>query len=310
MVEKGNDVSTEDKQITLRLGHEMPEDHPYQYGAVRFAELVAQKTDNKVKIEVFPNGTLGTQAQLVEGVSMGTIDLAEAVTIILEKYAPRLGVFTLPYMFRDWEHVYKTVDGPMGDRFSEMVEPKGIKILAYFQNGVTHINSRAPINSVKDVKGLKLRVQSGPSFVETGKALEAVVTPMPYSEIYAALQMGTIDAQIQQANNMRANKHYEVAKHFILNNMCFMVEPLMISKDVYDRLPEDIQKALVKAAKEAAVEQREYAEQMAQEDLEYMKQQGLEVVEADIEEWKKVLLPVYDEFPEWQNLIDEIQAVK
>lgn len=307
---KGATDPGKQKQIVLKLGHEMPEDHPYQYGAVKFAEKVAKKTNNAIKIEIFPNGSLGKQAQLVEGVSMGTVDLCEAVTVIFEKYEPTMGVLAMPYLFRNWDHVYKVVDGPIGDELNKKLEPKGIKILAYFENGVININSRKPLKTLGDMKGIKLRVQPGPSYVELGKILGCVVTPMAYGEIYAALQMGTIDAQLQQVNNMRANKHYEVAKYYLITNTSYFLEPLAMSNDVFKRLSPAHQKALVEAAKEAAVEQREYTHQTVKKDLDFMVKQGLEVTEANQKEWQQTLAPILDKFPKWVDLIKRIQAVQ
>lgn len=309
--DKPADKPAEKKEIVLKLGHEMPEDHPYQFGALKFAELVDKKTNGEVKVQVFPNGTLGKQAQLADGVSMGTIDMAEAVTIILEKYNSQYGVWTVPYLFRDWDHVWKVADGPVGEKLSKLVEPKGIKVLAYFQNGITSINSRMPIKTPADMKGIKLRVQQGPSFVEAGNILKSVVTPLAYGEIYAAMQMGTIDAQIQQINNMRSNKHYEVAKYYCDNQMYYLLEPLMISTMVYNKLSPEHQKALVEAAKEAAVEQRKFAEQKVKEDEEFMvKNGGLQIYKPNIDEWKKAVEPAYEKFADWKELIEEIQNVK
>jgi len=305
------DSKAEEKQIVLRLGHEMPEDHPYHIGAEKFAELVFQKTNGQVKVNIYPNGTLGKQSEMVESVAMGTLDLAEVVTIVLESVEPKIGVLTVPYLFRDWDHTYKVVDGEIGKEMSKLLEPKGIKILAYFQNGLCHISSRVPIYGPNDVKGLKLRVQQGPTFVEAGKALGAVVTPMSYSEVYSALQLGTIDAQIaQQINNIRANKHYEVAPYLTLNAMYYLLEPLLMSTKVYNSLPEDIQKAIDEAALEAAVYQRKVAQAKVEEDTKYCIEQGLQLIETDVNEWRKVVEPVYEKFADWKDLIEKIRAIQ
>ncbi|SBV99683.1 DctP family TRAP transporter solute receptor [uncultured delta proteobacterium] len=299
------------KKILLRLGHEMPETHPYHAGAQKFADILSQKTNGEVAVQVFPNGTLGKQAQMVDGLTMGTLDLSLTNTVVLEKYEPLMSVLVMPYVIRGWDHVYKVVDGEIGQELNKGLEKKGITVLAYHEIGLTNINSIKPINHPSDVKGIKLRVQPGPSYVEVGKILGAVVATTAFSEVYTALQLGTIDAQVQSASNIRQSKFYEVAKYYTVNELGFFLEPLSMSKMVWDRMTPAHQKALKEAAYESALWQRPYARGKQDEDLAYLeKNHGVIVIKPDVTEWRKVIEPIHDKFPQWSDLIKRIKAIQ
>jgi tripartite ATP-independent transporter DctP family solute receptor len=300
-----------EKKVLLRLGHEMPENHPYHAGAMKFAEILAQKTDNAIAVQIYPNGTLGKQAQLVESLSMGTLDLSLTNSVVLEKYESLMSVLVMPYVIRGWDHVYKVVDGEIGKELNAGLEKQGIMVLAWHEIGHTDINSIKKIEHPGDVKGLKLRVQPGPSYVEVGKILGAVVATTAFSEVYTALQLGTIDAQVQSASNIRLSKHYEVAKYFVVNELGFFLEPLSMSKMVFDRMTPEHQKALKEAAYESALWQRPYARGKQDEDLEYLQKEcGLIVIRPDIDEWCAAIEPIHEMFPKWTPLIKRIKAIQ
>lgn len=299
------------KKIRLRLGHEMPETHVYHLGALKFAEILAQKTNNEISVQIFPNGTLGKQAQLLDGLSMGTTDLSLTNTVTLEKYAPQVSVLALPYLFRDWDHVYKVADGEIGQELNALLEKKGITVLAFHQIGVIIFNSIKPINGPGDVKGLKLRVQPGPSWIEVGKVLDSVVTPTAYGEVYTALQLGTIDAQSQSISNVLNSKHCEVAKYMVLNNISYFLEPLSMSKQVYDRMSPAHQKALKEAAYESAIWQRKAAGEMEAADLKTLQENfGVKMTVPDMDEWRAVVSPIHQKLPHLAELIQRIKSIQ
>ena len=298
------------KSVRLRLGHEMPESHPYHAGAKKFADLAAEKSGGAITIQIFPNGSLGSQGQLAEGLTMGTVDLALTNTMVLEKYEPLVSVLGLPYLMRNWEHVYKAVDGPIGDELNVLLGKKGINVLAYCSVGTIYINSTKLVKGPEDMKGMKLRVQPGPSYVEAAKTMEAVVTTTSFSEVYTALQLGTIDAQTQSISNVLSNKHYEVAKFIALNDFGYLLEPLSISVMVYDRLDAEQKKILKEAAYEAAVWQRQYMADEEKKGIETLKGFGVTVTQSNLDEWRAVLEPLQQKFPKWLDLINKIKAVQ
>ena len=298
---------------TFQLAHEMSAGHPYDLGAHKFDELLREKTGGKAKVEVFPSGQLGTQKDTAEACAMGGLDFAMAMTSILEKYDPRFEAISLPFVFRDWDHVFKTVDGEVGEKLNSFIKPKGIVIVAYFLNGDLHLTSRVPIKGPADMKGIKLRVQQAKTMIEFGNALGSVVSPMPYGEIFTALQLGTIDAECQNLNNVLFDKHYEVAKFINESTPFYYLEPLLMSRDVLESLPEDIQKAVFEAAREAAEWQRQfYLDNVNKEFIPQLKAHGVTVTPSRQEVWKEALdkAGYYDLFKEHQELIDAIVAVR
>lgn len=302
--------SAEKEKVTLRVGHEMPEKHPYHLGAVKFGEFLAEKTNGKYEVVVYPNGQLGNQKQLAEMVASDQLDMALVWQGILEAYDQNAGVISLPFMFRDWDHVYKTVDGPVGEKLFKGVEEKGVKVLTNFNNGLYNIVSCVPIEKPEDVKGVKLRVQSSPIFTSTGEALGAVVTPLAFSEVYSALQLRAIDAEIQGPINVRKSKHFEVAKYTCECHINHLLEPMIMSSQKFNKLPAEDQKAFVEAAHLAAEWQRETAEKADAEDTKFLKDNGMEYIEVDNAEWEKATKDVYDKYPQWKDIVAEIKAIK
>lgn len=300
----------EKEKITLRLGHEMPENHPYHLGAAKFSELLAQKTNGKYEVILYPNGQLGNQKQMAEMVSTNQLDITLIWQGILEAYDPNAGVISLPFIFRDWDHVYKVVDGPVGEELFKGVEEKGIKVLTNFNNGLYNIVSRVPIEKPEDMKGVKLRVQSSPIFTATGETLGAVVTPMAFSEVYSALQLGAIDAEIQGPINVRKSKHHEVAKYTCECHINHLLEPMIMSAEKFNSLSPEDQKAFMEAAHEAAEWQRENAEEADTVDTKFLKENGMEYIQVDISEWQESTQTVYDQYSEWKSMIDKIKATK
>jgi len=298
---------------TFKLALEMSVGHPYYLGAAKFDEILQKKTGGKAKVEIFPNGQLGTQKDTAEACAMGGLDFAMTMTSILEKYDPRFEAISLPFIFRDWNHVFKTVDGEIGKKLNSYIEPKGIVIVAYFLNGDLHVTSRIPIKGPEDMKGIKLRVQQAKSMIEFGNALKVVGTPMPYGEVFSALQMGTIDAEVQNLSNVLFDKHYEVAKFINESTPFFYLEPLLMSKEVLDKLTPDMKKAVFEAANEAAAWQRKlYMDNRDKEFIPKLKKLGVKFTPSPQEPWKKALEDAgyYKIFAKHQETIDAIVAVK
>lgn len=307
-------VGAAKKKTVLRLGHEMPENHPYHAGALKFAEILGQKTHGDIAVQIYPNGTIGKQSQLVESMAMGTVDLALTNTVVMERYLPVMAVLVMPYVIRGWDHLYKVVDGAIGAELNALLEAKGVTILSYHETGTTNINSNRPITKPADIKGVKTRVFYGPSYAEVGKALGCVVSTMSFSEVYTALQLGTIDAQFMSGSNILLSKFYEVAKYYIINELGFFLEPLSMSKQVFDKMTPEHQKAIKEAAWESAVWQRPYARDEQAKDLATLEsKRGLIVyrpTDTEKAEWAKIIEPVYAEFPEWLPMINKIRAIQ
>lgn len=294
----------------LRLGHELPENHPYHLGAIEFARLVSEKTNGEIEIKIYPNGTIGKQKEMAQAVSMGRLDFCETWQGVLEAFDKNIGAVTMPYQYRDWEHVWEVLDGPIGEEVFKGVEEKGIKVISVFYNGTYSFVSRVPIRTPEDVKGIKLRTQPSNVFIEFGEMLGAVVAPMAFSEVYNALQLGTVDAEIQGPINVRKSKHYEAANWTCETKMFYLLEPLMMSMKTWNRLNDSQQQIILKSAKEAAVYQRKLAAKDEDEAREFLIAQGMTFYQPDRAIWEEALKVMYDKHPEWQDIFNRIEKLK
>jgi tripartite ATP-independent transporter DctP family solute receptor len=224
-------------QITLKLGHIADPANPYGQGATKLAELVKQKTGGGVEIQVFPSSQLGNQRDLIEGLTLGTLDMTLTSTAVLGNFIQEMGVFDLPFLFRDIPHAYKTLD-TIGMELAGNGEAKGLKTLAMMENGVRHMtNNRQPIRVPADMKGLKVRVMEQPVYIEMIKSLGGSPTPMAFGEIYTALQKGVIDAEENPLGQIVTARFFEVQKYVSLTAHTYSAEPVLISTSSWKKLP-------------------------------------------------------------------------
>jgi tripartite ATP-independent transporter DctP family solute receptor len=285
-------------------------------GAQKFADLVAEKTGGSVKIEVFPSSQLGNQRDLVEGVQFGTIDFTLTSTAVMGNFVPEVNVFDLPFIIRDIPHAYKALD-TVGMEAVKSGEAKGIKTLAFMENGVRHVtNNRAPVKVPADMKGLKIRVQEQPVYIEMMKLLDASPVPMAFGELYTALEKGVIDAQENPLAHIYTARFFEVQKFVSLTGHVYAAEPILVSMAVWNKLSPEQQKAVEDAANEATTYQRDLCRQMEGEFIKKINESGKSKINDDVDtaafaEATKATWKLWtDSFPAGQALIDKVLAVK
>lgn len=301
----------EGEKIVIKVGHTGAPDHYYQDGLEKFAELVDKKTNGQVEIQIYPSDQLGGQRQELEGCMVGTHDMVLVSTMIISNFDKSAGVFDLPFIFSNRDHVFKVLDGDIGQEVSKKLEQNGMKVLAYWENGFRHItNSKVAIKKPEDLKGLKIRVPESPVYIDTFTTLGAAATPMAFGEVFSALQLKTVDGQENPAAHVIHNAFYEVQDYLSLTGHFYTAEPLVMSKDLFDKMPEDVQKALIEAAEEARDFERKLAADQEADFIKQIKEKGMTVVEdVDIAAFQKAVEPVYDKYrQEYGDLIDRIQA--
>jgi len=299
--------------MELKLGHLADPLNPYALGSARFAELVEERTNGQVVIKIFPSSQLGKAQKLIEGLVLGTIDFALTTTAVLGQFEPKLLVFGFPYMMRDRDHAYKALD-TIGMELAESMEPKGLKVLCYMENGIRHmINDKRKLNSPDDMKGLKMRVMSTPVYIEMMKSLGADPTPMAFGEVYSACQQHTIDGLECPAVHFWQKRFFEVNKYITLTGHTYESEPMMISMKTWEKLSPEFQKIMLDAAAEAC----DYARKIAVEQEAGYFQQILDsgkcaidkVDTAPFAEKTKIVWQILEE-KVGRDLIERIQAVK
>ncbi len=304
---------SQEKQVVLKLGHAVAPEHPYHLGAVKYSDLVAQRTKNKVKIDVYPSTQLGNERDMVEGLQLGTIDLVVTSTGPLGGFVPRMFVVDLPFLFRDREHAYKVLDGPIGRELLDAFSAKGIKGLAFWENGFRQItNSVRPIEKPEDLKGIKIRTMENKVHLSAFRAFGASPTPMAWSEVYTALQQKTIDAQENPIAIIYFQKIYEVQKYLALTGHFYSPTPLLMSLKAFNKLPKDVQKIMFDIAMECAAYERNLLRDNEAKQLAEIKAKGMQVTLPNKKPFQAAAAPVYKEFESQfgKEIIDRIMATR
>jgi tripartite ATP-independent transporter DctP family solute receptor len=286
------------KERTFKFALQNPKGHPLEQGATKFSELVAAKSGGKMKVNVFPGGTLGGDAANVSALQGGTIEFVMLNSGILASQVKDFEVYDFPFMFASAKEADAVVDGPFGQKMHAKLLDKGIVGLAYTELGFRQMtNSKKAINAVDDIAGLKLRVIPNAINVDWVKALGANPTPLAFPELYAALEQKAVDGQENPLSVIQANKFFEVQKFLTLTNHQYNPQSLIFSKKVWDTLSPAEQKILQDSAVEAAKFQRQVNREAAAGQLDALKKAGMQVSEFSPAEQAKLrekLKPVID----------------
>jgi len=277
------------QEHTFKFALQNPKGHPLEQGAAKFAELVAAKSGGKMKVNVFPGGTLGGDAANVSALQGGTVEFVMLNSGILAQQVKDFEVYDFPFMFANAKEADAIVDGPFGQKLHAKLADKGIIGLAYTELGFRNLtNSKRPINTVEDMAGLKLRVIPNAINVDWVKAVGANPTPMAFPEVYAGMEQKAIDGQENPLSVILANKFYEVQKNLAITNHQYNPQSLIFSKKIWDTLQPAERKVLQDAATEAALYQRKVNRDAAATQLAELKKNGMQVTELSAAEQAKL----------------------
>jgi tripartite ATP-independent transporter DctP family solute receptor len=245
-------------QQTLRLAHNAAPGNPKAEASLRFAELVEQKTDGRIKIEVGGSAQYGDDVEALTSMRLGTMAFSANSQGSSSGVVPEFAALGLPFLFEELPQAWQVLDGPVGERIREAAAAKGLVVLAYWDNGIRHVsNNVRPIATPADLAGIKLRTPPDPVTIQIFEALGANPTPMAFSELYIALQQGVVDGQENPLMNIHSSKLYEVQKYISLTGHKYESTPLLASKMVWDTFPDADKAAILEAAVEAGQYNRE-----------------------------------------------------
>lgn len=296
---------------TLRFASDAPRTDSQSIAGQRFSELLKAKTNGALDIKIFADSSLGSFQPAIAGVRSGTIDMAVSGSANFGGMVPLLGIFDIPFMFKDTAHAYRVLDGKVGQDMLDKLGEFGMKGLAFWDNGWREMtNNVHPINTPADVKGLKIRTTGSPAHIEAFKLLSANPIPMPLAELYTALEMKTVDAQEHPLGVLWSAKLYEVQKYLSLTNHAYSALIVVMNKAKFDALPPAQQKALVDSAREAGQYQRKLNNDNMAKIVEDVKKAGMQVVEkVDGEPFLAVTKPGRDTFVAKFGGADVIKAI-
>ena len=298
-------------ETVLQFGTTVNEQDSFQVAAEKFAELVNERTDGAYVIEIYPNGTLGGEADMLESMSMGMLDMGIITAGPFVNYSSMMGVLDMPFLFANNEEAYKILDGEIGHELLDTLEDAGLKGLAYAERGFRNItNSVKPVASAADVAGLKLRVMENEVYTATFKALDVNAVPMNWQDTLTALQQGTVEGQENPINVIWSYKMWEYNQKFcVLDRHSYSTAIITMSLDLFNSLDAETQQIFIDAAQEAAEYERAWVAEQEAGQLQEIKDNGIEVVEdPDVDSFREAVQVVYDAYPQYADYIARIQA--
>ncbi|KGP90635.1 C4-dicarboxylate ABC transporter substrate-binding protein [Pontibacillus chungwhensis BH030062] len=309
---EGNDKN---ESVTIKLGHIAPDEHSYTKGIEQFAEAVEEETNGQVKFEIFGGGQLGGEREVIEQVQLGTLDMTLVTAGPVGNFVDKFSVLEMPFIFRDVDHVYKTLDGEIGQELMGLIDEQGFKTLGIWENGFRHITTKeTTVKSPEDTNGLKLRTIENEIYVDTYKSLGADATPIAFPEVYTSLQQGVVDGMDVSYGVMHATKMYEVQNNLSEVGIYYAAAPLLMNEAKFKSLPDNVQKVMIEKGKEFTDIQREINQQMEAEQKQDLQDKGIQIVEkqnVDIDAFKDAVKEVYKENDDrFGDLIERIRSVE
>lgn len=287
------------RERTLRFAFQNVKDHPQGQGAQKFADLLAESSGGKIKVRLFPGGTLGGDLQTVSALQGGTLDITVLNSGILAAQAPDFAMLDFPFLFNNVQEAHAVIDGPVGQKLAAQLDNKGLVSLGYWDLGFRHLtNSKHPVTKIEDMQGLKVRVIQSPIYLETFSALGANPVAMAFPEVYTGLEQRTIDGQENPFTVIEGNKFYEVQKYLSVTGHIFNPQSLIIGQKTWNRLNDDEKTLMRNAAKEAQEYQRKVtAESMDKARDNLAKNIAInDISPAEMDRFREKVQPVVDKF--------------
>ncbi|MEX0684945.1 MAG: TRAP transporter substrate-binding protein [Balneolales bacterium] len=300
--------------MVLKLGHGLDSSHPVHEGMVYMAELVSEKSNGEMRIDIYPNEQLGTERQALELLQIGSLDITKVSSSVLENFTPIFSIFDIPFLFVNDEHKFAVQDGPIGKKILEASKPFRLVSIAYYDAGTrSFYTSNQPVRSPDDLTGLSIRVQESASAIRMVNTLGGSATPISWGELYTALQQGVVDGAENNPPSFYLSRHYEVSKYYTLDEHTAPADILLFSKPTWDNVLNDEQRAIIQeAALESVPYQRKLWKIASDEALAAVEEAGVEIIIPDREPFMKASEPIYEHVktrPELYELMLEIQEV-
>lgn len=303
----------EEEVKELTLAHNQPTDHPIHLSLNRFAELVEEKSDGELLIDIYPNGELGSEREVIENTQFGTVDISKVSASALEGFDPIYSIFSLPYMFES-EESFKQVmaDEEVTDEIYLNTTDIGFRGLTYYDAGVRNMYTKDRIiETADDMAGLKTRVQPSQTSVQMIEAIGGTPTPMSYGEVYTALQSGVIDAAENNETALVNSSHGEVAKHYFITEHAIVPDMLIMNDDTYSDLTEEEQQVIEEASEESTAYHEDVWAEMVEESVEIAKEEmGVTFYDMDKQSFIDAVQPLHQQFQEDPDTADIYARMK
>jgi len=302
----------EGPKYTWRLAETHPVEHPTTKADKKFAELVHERSNGRITIDVFPSAALGEEKAVIEQVQLGAIEFTRVSSGPMAEFNSDFGVFSLPYIFDNDDHMWSFLRGEYGGKLLDSLQNSKLVGLAYYTAGARSFYARVPVKSLEDLKGMKIRVIQNKLNIEIMDALGASATPMAYGEVYSALQTGVIDAAENNFPSYLTSKHYEVAPYMILDAHQRIPEVLLMSKQVWDQLSPEDQDLIKQAAIDSIDYQLEEWAKSEKESEDEVRAAGAEITPVDdLKPWQEAVKPVIELYrDQYNDVLNAIAAAR
>lgn len=286
-----------DDTTVVRLGHGMDPNHPVARSMAYMAELVSEKSDGKMRIDIYPAAQLGTERELLELLQIGSVPMTKVSAAVLEGFAPAYRIFSVPYLFRDREHQFRVLESDVGTDVLLSGERFWLRGLTYYDAGSRSFYTKTkPIHSPSDLSGMKIRVMESPSAVRMINQLGGSATPISYGELYSALQQGVVDGAENNPPSFHMSRHYEVSRFYTLDEHTSIPDVLLISTEAWERLDEQERQWLQEAVDESAEYHKVLWEEASEEALRVVQEAGVTVIRPDKTPFFDTVEPMYDAY--------------
>lgn len=295
----------------IRLGHGLSTGHSVHQGMIYFGEQLEKISEGKFKVQIYPSQQLGTERQCLELLQIGSLDMTKVSAGVLENFSPSIKVFGIPYMFKDKEHTFRVLDGPIGDELLAGTEKYWLKGLGYYDSGSRSFYTiDRPVEQPNDLEGLKIRVMESQTAIDMVKSFGGSPTPISWGELYTALQQGVVDGAENNPPSFYLSRHYEVCKYYIIDEHTVLPDVVLMSTHLWNTLNEQEQKWIQEAMDLSVIEQRRLWSVSEQESLEAVKAAGVQVSYPDkipFAEMSKSVADQYAKDPLIKSFIDKIK---
>ena len=296
---------------TIRLGHGLSTSHSVHKGMLFFGERLEEISEGRFKVQIYPSQQLGTERQCLELLQIGSLDMTKVSAGVLENFSPSIKVFGIPYMFKDKEHTFRVLDGPIGDELLAGTEKYWLKGLGYYDSGSRSFYTiNKPIEKPNDLEGLKIRVMESQTAIDMVKSFGGSPTPISWGELYTALQQGVVDGAENNPPSFYLSRHYEVCKYYIIDEHTVLPDVVLMSTHLWNSLNEQEQVWVQKAMDLSVIEQRRLWLESETESLEAVKAAGVEVSYPDKSKFSDMSRSVADQYaqdPLIKSFIDKIK---
>lgn len=301
-------ASTASAQTVVNIGHGVQTGHPTHIGLQKLAELVSERTDGEIVIQVYPDRQLGEEREMVEGLQLGSVEMTVVSTGPLVNFLPEVGVLDLPFLFEDSEHAYRVFDGEIGQELLGKFDEVEMVGLAVWENGWRQLSAKREINSPADLSGMKLRTMQNPVHMRAFEALGASPIPMAWGEVFTSLGQGVIDGQENPITIFYTNSLWEVQSHIALTGHVYGPHVMLASKAIWESWPDEVREAILEALPEATAFQRSESQRLEAEQISLLRDQGVTIDEVDTAPFREEAQKIYANFDFDPALIESIRS--